>query len=154
MDDSLKKDAHRMWSVIRGFRRVFLTRVHGALSGGKINLPQFNVMTLLEEHPDATMSFLADKLNVTMGAVTNLLDRLVKMGYVDRRRDPSDRRLVKAHLTDTGLNVLSEGMRNVVETLAPAMAGIELEQRRQFLDTALRLIDQIERSPRQPPTAS
>jgi DNA-binding MarR family transcriptional regulator len=95
------------------------------------------------------MSLLSETLNVTMGAVTNLIDRLVKLGYVGRRRDQNDRRLVKASLTETGQEALSEGVRSVVETLAPAMGGIDREERRRFLDTAHRLIARIERQPRQ-----
>ena len=150
MDDVLNRDTHAMWSVIRAFRLVFYTRLHSALTDGEINLPQYNIMALLEEFPEANMSFLAERLNVTMGAVTNLIDRLVKMGYVRRQRDPNDRRLVKGQLTRSGQEVLTEGVRNVVQTLAPAFAGIEPDERKRFLDTADRLIRRIERLPKTP----
>ncbi len=51
-----------------------------------------------EAHPSA----LGDRLLLTSGSMTALIDRLEGLGYVSRRRDPSDRRAILVGLTDTG----------------------------------------------------
>ena len=45
-----------------------------------------------------TAGTIAERTGLTTGAVTGLMDRLEKAGYVRRERDPSDRRKVVVHL--------------------------------------------------------
>jgi DNA-binding MarR family transcriptional regulator len=49
---------------------------------------------------DATPRMLADRLGLTTGSVTTMLDRLEKHGYVTRSPHPDDRRKVLVHATD------------------------------------------------------
>jgi DNA-binding MarR family transcriptional regulator len=47
----------------------------------------------------------ADYLDLSSGAMTNLVDRLVDAGYLDRRRNPDDRRSVIVSRTPRGVEV-------------------------------------------------
>ena len=47
---------------------------------------------LLQELPEASPSQLAERLGLTTGSVTTLLDRLEKAGYLSREAHPTDRR--------------------------------------------------------------
>ncbi|MER5886181.1 MarR family transcriptional regulator [Streptomyces sp. NPDC001941] len=47
---------------------------------------------LLQELPEASPSQLADRLGLTTGSTTALLDRLEKAGYLARQAHPTDRR--------------------------------------------------------------
>lgn len=47
--------------------------------------------------PGITPSRLAEVAGLTSGAVTGVLDRLATAGFVERRRDPADRRSVGVH---------------------------------------------------------
>lgn len=47
---------------------------------------------LLQELPEASPSQLADRLGLTTGSTTALLDRLEKAGYLTRQPHPTDRR--------------------------------------------------------------
>ena len=47
---------------------------------------------LLQELPEASPSQLADRLGLTTGSTTALLDRLEKVGYLTRQAHPTDRR--------------------------------------------------------------
>jgi DNA-binding MarR family transcriptional regulator len=47
---------------------------------------------LLQELPEASPSQLADRLGLTTGSTTALLDRLEKAGYLARQPHPTDRR--------------------------------------------------------------
>ena len=49
-----------------------------------------------------TMSETAAMLGVTTGTLTVAIDRLVRKGYVERHRDPNDRRVVRVALTRKG----------------------------------------------------
>jgi DNA-binding MarR family transcriptional regulator len=51
-------------------------------------------MHLLNLHGPLTPGRLADLSGLSTGTVTGVVDRLEKLGYVRRERDPSDRRKV------------------------------------------------------------
>src|ERR671925_521665 len=60
----------------------------------------------LEGSEAATMSVLAERLQIRHHAVVQLVDRLVTAGMVDRRRDGRDRREVVVRLRPRGEQVL------------------------------------------------
>lgn len=49
-----------------------------------------------------TMSEVAEYLDITMGTLTTCISRLEKKGYVTRKKDETDRRVVLASLTRRG----------------------------------------------------
>jgi DNA-binding MarR family transcriptional regulator len=60
----------------------------------------------LEGHEVATMSVLAERLQIRHHGVVQLVDRLVRGGMVERRRDGRDRREVVVRLRPAGEKVL------------------------------------------------
>jgi DNA-binding MarR family transcriptional regulator len=48
------------------------------------------------------MSEIADRLVLSRGGTTKVIDRLEELGYVSRRIDPDDRRATLVEITDTG----------------------------------------------------
>jgi MarR family transcriptional regulator, organic hydroperoxide resistance regulator len=92
-----------------------------------LSIPQFDVLSTLTEQQGLSQSDLAQRLYVTKGNVSGLIDRLVDAGYVERRSAPGDRRSNALFLTTAGEKVAGEGLRLqkafVAETLgrlAPA----------------------------------
>ncbi len=60
------------------------------------------------EVPTATSHKIATKLRITDGAVTQLIDCLVRDGYVARSSDIQDRRVTNLVLTDDGQGKLAD----------------------------------------------
>ncbi len=81
---------------------------------------------------DKKMSEIANTLGVTFGTPTVTVDRLIKKGYVVRRRDKEDRRQVFISLSDTGKDVFDSiiMIRNI---LAEKIYGILSEDERKAL---------------------
>jgi DNA-binding MarR family transcriptional regulator len=66
-------------------------------------MPQFDVLAQLERSPDGlTFSALSEKLLVTAGNLTGIVDRLEKQGLARRETNPKDRRQTFIKLTDKG----------------------------------------------------
>jgi len=72
---------------------------HISPSGAKLLI---YLSTLPAPH-QTTPKGVGERLNLTSGTVTSLIDRLEKFGYVERLPDPSDRRGVLVRLTPEGL---------------------------------------------------
>jgi DNA-binding MarR family transcriptional regulator len=56
---------------------------------------------LIQDVPEATPRLLADRLGLTTGSITSMLDRLEKLGYLTRSPHPSDRRKLIIRATQT-----------------------------------------------------
>lgn len=65
-----------------------------------VNPPQAAILRHLDE--PVPMGALADNLCVDASYVTGLVDRLERLGYVERRPSPTDRRVKHVVLTEMG----------------------------------------------------
>jgi len=59
-----------------------------------INPTDLTWLAVLPQDREVTAGELAELSGLTTGAVTGLIDRLERAGFVERRRDPEDRRKV------------------------------------------------------------
>ncbi len=66
-------------------------------------LPRFDLMAQLERVKDGmTLGEVSKRMMVSAGNVTSLVERLVQIGYLERRTAPNDRRSQLIRLTQTG----------------------------------------------------
>jgi DNA-binding MarR family transcriptional regulator len=84
-----------------------------------VNRTDGRVMDLLEQHGRLTAGRLAEASGLTTGAITAVIDRLERVGYVQRVADPDDRRRVLVELTDKARMAAYELM------VAPMQAAAE-----------------------------
>jgi DNA-binding MarR family transcriptional regulator len=70
-----------------------------------INRTDLRCLDVLLEQGGATPGYLADALGLTSGSVTVMLDRLEKLGYIERRPDPADRRRVMVRPSQQSLTL-------------------------------------------------
>ncbi len=88
-----------------------------------LTVPQFAVLrTILRVDWQPTMTDLADAMLLRCATITGIIDRLVRMGLVERHRDPKDRRRVLVQLTAEGCQLVDRvrlaRMVRVGETLS------------------------------------
>lgn len=68
---------------------------------------QWVILARLERQDGLTQKALADLLEVEPITVGRLVDRLQARGLVERRADPTDRRVWRLHLTDAAAPILA-----------------------------------------------
>lgn len=67
---------------------------------GSMSLIHLNVLMLLESMGPASMSRLAEALDVSVASMTGIVDRMESRDLVERRHDEADRRVVIVHPAD------------------------------------------------------
>jgi DNA-binding MarR family transcriptional regulator len=101
-------------------------RLEGALGAVGLSLSKFNVLARLAETEEPMpLSQLADRCSCVRSNMTQLMDRLEAERLVERVADPSDRRSVRAVLTDLGRERHAEALKRVGETEREVFAGLE-----------------------------
>lgn len=99
------------------------------------------ISTLLQEGP-RTAGQLAERLNLTTGAVSNVIDRLEKGNYVKRSPDSNDRRKVIVTVNEDMLsstNTIYSSMGEAFEKLLETYSVEELEFLVKFYKSTIEL---------------
>ena len=125
MDTPEPLDAHRVW-----FR---LIRLHGKLSVafGKrlrdihLSIPQCDVLCALMEREGVSQQDLAERLFVTKGNISGLIDRLASSELVERRKLKGDRRTHAIYLDHAQLVRLDALLTLTGEILTQVEASAE-----------------------------
>jgi DNA-binding MarR family transcriptional regulator len=64
-----------------------------------VNLTDLNCVSIIQRRGGLTAGELALEAGLTTGAITGVIDRLERAGYVRRVRDPGDRRKISVEVT-------------------------------------------------------
>jgi DNA-binding MarR family transcriptional regulator len=117
-----------MWTVL-------LHHTVAAKSG--INVTDLQALNLLSLDGPMTPGQLAQSMGLTTGgAITAVVDRLEKAGYVLRSRDPDDRRKVIVEPVRKKVDALSAYFGPIGRSVAERFAGYTDEQLELLLDFA------------------
>ena len=73
-----------------------------------ITRAQWRVLIMLSRVDGPTQSDLAEMLDVERITLCRMVDRLAEANMVERRADPSDRRVWRIHLTERAMPVVDE----------------------------------------------
>ena len=100
-DDKLEL---RVWLRLLTCANLIESRVRAGLREDfQITLPRFDLLAQLDRAPDGlTMGELSDRLMVSNGNITGLVERLVSEGSIARAPAPGDRRRSRVKLTPAG----------------------------------------------------
>jgi DNA-binding MarR family transcriptional regulator len=99
-----------------------------ASSEEELTASQLLALRYILLHPDCALSSLAQGLAVSNPAATKVMDRLEKKGLVARVQG-SDRRQIKAVLTDKGREVAQDHLQLQVEAYANLIHTLNEEER-------------------------
>lgn len=103
-------DPLRVWFRFIRLHRRALNTVATELKVLGLSVPQFDLLSTLTEREGLSQQELAERLYVTKGNVSGLVDRLVEAGLVERRAIPGDRRSNALHLTPKGRDLAEKGI--------------------------------------------
>ncbi len=84
------------------FYERFSSWEQGVVRESGLTLPQMHTLEIIGAAGELRMKELAEKMGVTTGSLTVLVDRLVRAGLVERRPDERDRRSIRVGLTPEG----------------------------------------------------
>lgn len=96
-----------LWFRLLSCHSVMLGTLRRELED-RITLARFDLLASLSREDGQTLASLSRALLVTAGNLTGLVDRAERDGVVERRPDPSDRRLARVWLTVKGRTLIHE----------------------------------------------
>lgn len=104
--------------------RRWISEMGGRLKHG-LPIQQYYLLESLRANGTMRCSELADTLQITLPAVTNLANKLVAGGYAERAHNETDRRVVMVTVTPKGLDALRELDEKAAELVEWFWQGLE-----------------------------
>lgn len=132
----MKLDDHLCFSIYACSRAILhLYRPH--LDDLNLTYSQYLVLVVLWEHKKATVKKMGQLLALDSGTLTPMLKRMEAAGLVERKRDPSDERVVIVSITGKG-TALRDKAQCIPESLIEA-SGMTAEE----MDTFNQMIKKL-----------
>lgn len=116
--------------LINDLARLLRTRADARARAFGMTRAQWMILVRLEANPGMTQNELAALIEVEPITIARLVDRLESRGFVQRRADPSDRRIWRLHLSSAAAPMLKEiakVRRELTENLIADLPAKELE---------------------------
>lgn len=121
-------EAERLADFVLFTQRSCILNLSSELHKGNISFPQFFLMAYLSSEDYLTMSDIAKKMGHSTAAATGLVDRLEKLGYVERVHAAEDRRKIMVRITNKGTDMVAQMRGEIVTSLADTMAEMDEEE--------------------------
>jgi DNA-binding MarR family transcriptional regulator len=129
-------------------------RAHFAKATG-LSMPQFGILMQLHYRRDCGVSDLSERFDITSAAASQLVDKLVQSGLIQREEDPADRRAKLLNLTGKGRELIQQDVEKRyrwVNQLAGKLTAEERDKVAEALDIMIRAAQELEKEPVPPAT--
>jgi DNA-binding MarR family transcriptional regulator len=100
--------------------------------GPDLSLARFDLLAQLSRDDGQTLAELSRRMLVTAGNLTGLVDRAERDAIVERRPDPSDRRLTRVWLTPRGQKLAQKAIARHAELAEEILAPLEPREREEL----------------------
>ena len=111
---------------------------HFAKSTG-LSMPQFSILMQLHHKGPCGMSEISDRFDITAAAASQLVDKLVHAGYLERAEDPSDRRAKLLTLSTNGGELIKQGIEERYRWMDDLAATLSVEDQKKVSEALILL---------------
>ncbi|CAN2247481.1 MarR family transcriptional regulator [Bacillus vallismortis] len=98
----------------------------------EINARQYGVLLFIKENPYSSQKDISESLQIDRTTMVSHIDHLEALGFVERTKNPNDRRSYSLKITDKGSDVLDSRWEFLMNTELEVLAPLH-QQERQLL---------------------
>ncbi|GGP08380.1 MarR family winged helix-turn-helix transcriptional regulator [Oceanobacillus neutriphilus] len=109
-----------------------------------INISQIVFLWKLHEKGSEQLSVMAKEIGYTPGAITGITSKLVKDGYIERKSQENDRRVILIAITEKGKALLNEAQQQGQNVFNEVYAVLSEEEISQLLRIQKKLIHHVQ----------
>ena len=130
-------------TILHSWYETFVRRsIHELVRFSKdagISVPQMSALFHIYHGNECGVSNIGEHLGVTNAAASQMIDRLVQNGLVERKEDPHDRRVKQLGLTGRGNSIVQQGIEIRRRWMEELMDRLTIEEQ-QKITAALRML--------------
>lgn len=129
--------------LVKRTQRLMHDRIEGVFASQGITFQQWVVLMHLRDELATTTAGLCAELRHDSGAMTRLIDQLDERGFIERRRQEADRRIIDLALTPAGRKMVESLIPLAVDTLNSALSGFSKTEVTQMQGLLRKIITRI-----------
>jgi len=100
-----------------------------------LSMPQFSILMQLHYKGPCGMSEISERFDVSAAAASQLVDKLVNSGYLERAEDPSDRRAKLLRLSENGEKLVDNGIQERYRWMDELVQSLNEDERAKISDS-------------------
>ncbi|MBB6671083.1 MarR family winged helix-turn-helix transcriptional regulator [Cohnella nanjingensis] len=104
-----------------------------------LNPTEFGVLEFLYHKGEQPTQKIGEKILITSGSITYVVDKLERKGYLKRRRCEQDRRVIYASLAPSGEALMDRMFPEHAEAINRLFAPLEEAEKRQMIEILKKL---------------
>jgi len=125
--------------LLAGVSRLHRTMADRSLDAIGLFRGQSMLLMVLSRHDGVTHSEAAEKLGISAAAVSKVVKRMERGGYVERRADPTDERLSRVYLREPGRALIARIDAAFAKLDSEMLAGFDGADRERLRDLLQRM---------------
>lgn len=139
MPDSSEAPALKLWVVMNRAVRSVGDRLRQQVEQHGLSMTEFAVLEVLKTKGALPIGEIGDRILLTSGSMTYVLDKLQKRGLIERRPSEEDRRVLYADLTPEGRRKIEIVFPEHADLIREMASVLTLEEQRSAAELLKRL---------------
>lgn len=142
IDDAEASDreaALKLWVVLARAQRTIAAHAKRDVERRGLTLTEFAALEALYHKGALTIGELGERVLLTSGSMTYVIDKLERRGLLDRVACPSDQRVTHVRITPAGRKCIVQIFPAHAEAIRQAMGGLSTEEKRRTTAALKRL---------------
>jgi MarR family transcriptional regulator, 2-MHQ and catechol-resistance regulon repressor len=121
----------KLWVVMSRALRSVQAHLERQVEQHGLNLTEFAVLEVLLHRQSLRIGEIGDRVLLTTGSMTYVIDKLERRGLLKRVMCDTDRRAIYAELTEEGRALIEVVFPEHAETIRNLMEGLTLQEKEQ-----------------------
>lgn len=140
----IEEFSHSLLDGMTLLMRVSLQDLMSYIHRRGISMAQINVLYQLYYRGPCEVLAFTQTLALSPAGASQLIERMVRQGWVERLDDPTDRRVRRVHLTEPGRQLVDESIAARNEWISRFGARLTTEEKQQVAEVFRLLAEKIE----------
>jgi MarR family 2-MHQ and catechol resistance regulon transcriptional repressor len=125
--------ALKLWVVLSRAHRAIGRAARRDIDRHDLGYTEFAVLEALYHKGDLAIGEVGERVLLTSGSMTYVIDKLEKRGLLERRECPTDQRITYLHITADGRRRMREIFPEHAEAIRTAMASLTADEKREAI---------------------
>lgn len=132
--DKQTESALKLWVVMNRASRSIASRLRHQVERHGLTFTEFAVLEVLLHKGTLPAGEVGDRVLLTSGSMTYVLDKLQKNELIRRKPCPDDRRVVHVELTDSGRRLIEKVFPEHADLIRELFSVLQSNEQQQMTD--------------------
>lgn len=128
-----KESGTHLWLILwKSYKALESYDRQSISNAGFACLSDFALLEVIYHKGPLPVNTIAEKVFLTSGSMTTAVNRAVKSGWVEKKADPADGRVVQVHLTQAGRSLIQSAFAQHAQNLERAFSMLDGDERKEL----------------------